>query len=717
MDTVYEINECEPGDVGKGIARMSKGTMKEDGLHEFSPLLLDGELRNCAVIVCEGRLGNGKIQLDYHTRNHLGRELGEGVPIMEYKPYVATSLRLSPLTMFRLEDADHLIFLYAVGSALTRDMCITIPHMKKDFSFMVDSYKPMRRLVYVTRETRIEVAEEPIERRAHSVRPARYRDIGGLHKEVRKMRELVEYPLFQPEIFEHLGVQAPRGLLMHGPPGTGKTLMARALATEAFVHFIPLTATEWLSPIPGMTEKLIARDFDEARACEPSLIFIDEIDAIAGKRDDLPNPSERAAVTALLSHMDGLHARGQVVVIAATNRPSVLDEAIRRPGRFERELLVSPPDQEARKEIIDIHTRDMPLVDVNKDTLSEISHGYVGADIAALTREAAMSTLRRHEKPKQDEIPQEEIETMTVTADDFISAGEEVVPSVLRDDTIQVPDISWEDIGGLEDVKQQLIECVEWPLTDPTLFEDLNAETPKGALLYGPPGTGKTMCAKAIANSCQANFISVKGPEFLDKFVGETERKVRDVFKRARAAAPCVLFFDEADAIMPERGAAGQSCGTQVMERTISTFLAELDGMEELSPDPQKFVFVLAATNRPELMDRALLRAGRLSRHIHIGEPDEASRRQIFNIYLGGTPMADEISAGDYAERAKAYTGADIANVVREAKMLAIRRVVNSGGNSPRAITREEMDEAMEMCKPRKDKNVGAYQERTGVMG
>jgi transitional endoplasmic reticulum ATPase len=575
----------------------------------------------------------------------------------------------------------------------------------------------MRRLVYVTRETKIEVAEEPIERRSHNVAPARYREIGGLHDEVKKMRELVEYPLFQPEIFEHLGTAPPRGVLMYGPPGTGKTLMARALATEAFVHFIPLTATELVSPVPGMTEKLIKSLFDEARACEPSLIFIDEIDAIAGKRDDLPNPSERAAVTALLSQMDGLHARGQVVVVAATNRPSVLDEAIRRPGRFERELFVGPPDTEARKEILDIHTQNMPMSGVDKETLAEISHGYVGADIAALTREAAMSVLRRHEKPKQDEIPTEEIEAMTVTADDFISAGEEVGPSVLRDDTIQVPDVTWDDIGGLEDAKQQLIECVEWPLNDPTLFSDMNAETPKGALLYGPPGTGKTMCAKAIANSCQANFISVKGPEFLDKFVGETERKVRDVFKRARAAAPCVLFFDEADAIMPERGGAGQSSGTQVMERTISTFLAELDGMEELSPDPEKFVFVLAASNRPELMDRALLRAGRLSRHIEVGEPNEAARKEIFNIYLGETPMADEINSAEYANRSKKYTGADIANVVREAKMLAIRRVVNNKGKTPRAITRAEMDEAMEMCRPRKDRNVGAYQERQGVMG
>lgn len=717
MDTVYEINECEPGDVGKGIARMSKGAMKKDGLHEFSPILLDGEMRNCAVIVCEGKVGAGKIQIDHHTRSHLGCELGAGIAVMDYKPIVAKSLRVSPLTMFRLEDADHLIFLYVIGRAFTRDMHITIPHMKKDFTFVVDSYKPMRRLVYVTRETKIEVEEEPVERRSHGVRPARYRDIGGLHKEIKKMRELVEYPLFQPEIFVHLGTDPPRGVLMHGPPGTGKTLMARALATEAFVHFIPLTATEMVSPVPGGTEKIVAEIFKEARACEPSLIFIDEIDAIAGKRDDLPNPSERAAVTALLSHMDGLHARGQVVVIAATNRPSVLDEAIRRPGRFERELFVGPPDMDARKEIIDIHTRHMPLVDVSKDTLAEISHGYVGADIAALTREAAMSVLRRHEKPRQDEISEEEIESMTVSADDFKSAGEEVGPSVLRDDAIQVPDVSWEDIGGLVDVKQQLIECVEWPLSNPSLFTDLNADTPKGALLYGPPGTGKTMCAKAIANSCQANFISVKGPEFLDKYVGETERKVRDVFKRARAAAPCVLFFDEADAIMPERGAAGSSCGTQVMERTISTFLAELDGMEELSSDPQKFVFVLAATNRPELMDRALLRAGRLSRHIKIGEPDEAARREIFNIYLGATPIADEISGTEYAKRAKRYTGADIANVIREAKMLAIRRVVNIGGDTPRAITRVEMDEAMEMCKPRKDKDVGAYQERSGVMG
>jgi transitional endoplasmic reticulum ATPase len=713
---VCTVREASAADVGKGIARMSKKMMGDLGLGEKDAVLLKGDFGNAGVVICQGVLPKGKIALDVHTRTILGTMMGQDIKVVLYQCHDVDTLRLSPANTFRLKDIENLAFLNLYGRAFTRDQHVFITHMKKEFPMIVDGYSPTKRLVRVTEKTKIIVADEPTSRFRKSLAPASYADVGGLKAELKNLRELVEYPLFQPEIYEHLGTIPPRGMLLHGPPGTGKTLMARAVAHEAFAHFIALTSMDLVSPIPGFTDKILQAIFDEARACEPSIIYIDEIDAIAAKREDNHDPNARAAVTALLTHMDGLQRRGQVIIIASTNRPNVLDEAIRRPGRFDREIFVGPPDKVGRREILDIHTRHMPLNGVDEAKIANDTHGFVGADIAALTREAAMNVVRKHEREDGEDIEASVIKAMTVDPDDFEAAAVEVGPSIMRDVAIDIPDIKWDDIGGLEEAKQQLREVVEWPLLHEEIFLDMNVNVPKGCLMYGPPGTGKTMLAKAVANATKCNFINVKGPEFLDKYVGETERKVRDVFKKARQAKPCILFFDEADAIMPERGTGCSTGGTRVMERTISTFLAEMDGLEEL-----KGVTVIAATNRPELIDSAIVRAGRLSRKIFVGYPDEDARTAIFDIHLHGTKTDGSFTPYDYAVATDGYSGADIANVVSEAKMLAIREFVKKkvDGKPVRshAIGREHMEQAVEMCKPRKDRDVSAYATQKTMFG
>jgi transitional endoplasmic reticulum ATPase len=529
--------------------------------------------------------------------------------------------------------------------------------------------------VLLTRDTEIKLSDKPTKEAPSGVPKVTYEDIGGLGDEVRKVREMIELPLKHPELFERLGVEAPKGVLLHGPPGTGKTLLAKAVAGETSANFVSISGPEIMSKFYGESEERLREIFKQAEENAPSIIFIDEIDSIAPKRDEVSGEMERRIVAQLLALMDGLEARGKVVVIGATNRPNALDPALRRPGRFDREIEINIPNREGRLDILQIHTRGMPLAeDVDLERLADLTHGYAGADLAALCKEAAMHSLRRILPDldlEADSIPAEVLNRITVQKDDFFAALREMSPSSMREVLVESPNLHWDDIGGLDDVKAELKEAVEWPLKYAKLFEHMNAEPPKGVLLYGPPGTGKTMLAKAVATESESNFISIKGPEFLSKWVGESEKAVRETFRKARQAAPCVIFMDEIDSIAPTRGGDSDS---HVTERVISQLLTELDGLEALHN-----VVVIAATNRPDIIDPALLRPGRFDRLIQVGAPDLETRKAILEVHFRRKPLADDVDLKDIALRTDGYTGADLAAIANEAVMAAIREAVASG--------------------------------------
>ena len=519
-----------------------------------------------------------------------------------------------------------------------------------------------------------------------------YDDIGGLKDEVKKVREMIEIPLKKPEIFEKLGVAPPKGVLMHGPPGTGKTLLAKAVANESDAHFILINGPEIMSKYVGGSEENLREFFEEAEENAPSIIFIDELDAIAPKREETQGETERRTVAQLLTLMDGLNSRGQVVVIGATNRPDSIDGALRRPGRFDREIEIGVPDKDGRKEILEIHTRGMPLAeDVDLDNLAETTHGFVGADLEALSKEAAMRVVRRiiPDLNSDDEVPPEVFEKLIVTKDDFKTALKEIQPSALREVLVQVPNVSWDDVGGLDDAKQELKEAVEWPLKYPDKFEKFGITPPKGTLLYGIPGTGKTLLAKAVANESDANFIAIKGPELLSKWVGESEKGVREVFRKARQTAPTVIFFDEIDSIASNRGAEAGDSG--VTKRVVNQLLTEMDGLEELDD-----VAIIAATNRPDILDPGLVRPGRFDRHIKVDTPDEESRLAIFKVHTKDMPLAEDVKLSRLAKNTEGYVGADIEAVCREAAMLTLREDINS-----ETVSMKFFEKAMEKVKPK----------------
>jgi len=526
-----------------------------------------------------------------------------------------------------------------------------------------------------------------------------YEDIGGLSKEIQRVREMIELPLKYPEVFERLGIEPPKGVLLHGPPGCGKTLIARAVAHETDAHFLAINGPEVIHRFYGESEARLRKVFEEAERRAPSIIFLDEIDAIAPRRETVVGEVEKRVVSQLLTLMDGLKARGQVMVIAATNIPNALDPALRRPGRFDREIAIPIPDRKGRRAILEIHSRGMPLAeDVDLEELAEITHGFVGADLAALCREAAMVALRTI-LPQIDfelgSIPYELLMELRVTREHFFEALKEVEPSALREVTVEIPDVRWEDIGGLQRVKEELQEAIEWPLQYASLFQHAKARPPKGILLYGPPGTGKTLLAKAVATEAQANFISIKGPALMSKWVGEAERGVREVFKKAKQAAPCLIFFDEIDAIAPVRSERGDS---GVTARVISQLLTELDGIEEL-----RGVVVLAATNRLDMVDPALLRPGRFDSLIEIPLPDEAARLEIFKVHTRGRPLAQDVDLPALARAVEGMSGAEIEAICRKATMLAIREYVEShptgeGSGFPGfAVTMEHFRRALEL--------------------
>jgi transitional endoplasmic reticulum ATPase len=678
-EKILRVVQAKSADDGKGIARIDPALMRILDLSQGDTVIIEGA-RNTAVTVYPGYPedeNRGTIRIDGAIRKNADVGLDEKVGIRKIVPKPATKVTLAPTQPLKILGGEEYLAQSLEGRPIVKGDLIEVNIMGRKFDLVVQNFTPAAEAGLIQNFTNVKLSEKPAKQEVAKGPKVAYEDIGGLRDEVDKVREMIELPLRHPELFEKLGVEAPKGVLLHGPPGTGKTLLAKAVASETSANFTSISGPEIMSKFYGESEERLREIFKEAAENAPSIIFIDEIDSIAPKRDEVTAETERRIVAQILALMDGLEGRGKVVVIGATNRPNALDPAIRRPGRFDREIEIGIPDKEGRLEILQIHTRGMPLADdVDLVQLANMTHGYVGADLAALAREAAMRELRKILPTidlESDTIPIEVLNNLHVTMADFMDAYREMQPSTLREVLLESPNVKWEDIGGLDGPKQELMESVEWPLRYGALFKHMNAVPPKGILLYGPPGTGKTLLAKAVATESQANFISVKGPEFLSKWVGESEKAVRETFRKARQAAPCVIFLDEIDAITPMRG---KSSDSGVTERVISQILTEMDGLE-----PLHSVVVIAATNRPDMIDPALLRPGRFDRLVLIPPPDLEARKEILKIHTKGKPLADDVDLDKLAAKMGLFTGAEIAAVCNEAMMLAIRDYVLDGGD------------------------------------
>jgi transitional endoplasmic reticulum ATPase len=678
-DKILRVVQAKSGDDGKGIARIDPALMRILELNQGDTVIVEGT-RMTAVTVYTGYPedeNRGIIRIDGAIRKNAGVGLDEKVGIRKIVPKPATKVTLAPTQALKILGGEEYLSQALDGRPIVKGDLLEVSVMGRKFDLVVKGYQPSAEAAIIQNFTKIKLSEKPAKEEVAKGPKVAYEDIGGLSDEVSKVREMIELPLRHPELFEKLGVEAPKGVLLHGPPGTGKTLLAKAVASETSANFTSIGGPEIMSKFYGESEERLREIFKEAAENAPSIIFIDEIDSIAPKRDEVTGETERRVVAQILALMDGLESRGKVVVIGATNRPNALDPAIRRPGRFDREIEIGIPDRAGRFEILQIHTKGMPLADdVDLAQLANMTHGYVGADLAALTREAAMRALRvvlPSIDLEADTIPIEVLNSLEVRMEDFMGAYREMQPSTLREVLLESPNVKWEDIGGLEEPKQELMESVEWPLRYAPLYKHMNAVPPKGILLYGPPGTGKTLLAKAVATESQANFISVKGPEFLSKWVGESEKAVRETFRKARQAAPCVVFMDEIDAIAPVRG---RSSDSGVTERVISQLLTEMDGLETLHN-----VVVIAATNRPDMIDPALLRPGRFDRLVFISTPDLEARKEILGIHTKGKPIDKDVDLDKLAGKMENFTGAEIAAVCNEAVMLAIRDYVLEGGD------------------------------------
>lgn len=662
-------------DVGRGIARLDPASMEELGIGVGDIIEITGKRKTYVKAMpsfSEDR-GKGTIQVDGIVRKNAQIGLHEEVEIAEVTIPHAETVSFQPLDRFLQKEVDSRLF---EGIPIHKGDQIRLTFFGKKFDFLIKEANP--EIALITKATTIKIQGKKITEKEGKKSLISYEDIGGLRGQVEKIREIIELPLKYPEIFERIGIDPPRGVLLYGPPGTGKTLIAKAAAQETDAYLLFISGPEIVGKYYGESEARLREVFAEAQRNAPAIIFIDEIDAIAPKREEVGSEKqvERRIVAQLLSIMDGLKDRGEVIVIATTNIPNFLDPALRRPGRFDREIEIPIPDREGRHEILEIHTRGMPLaVDVNLDELANITHGYVGADLAALCREAAMYALRKV-LPEIDfmkrEIPYELISSLTIGKEDFMNAFREIEPSALREVFVDIPMVRWDDVGGHIDVKREIREAVELPLTCAEIYAYAGVKPPKGILLYGQPGTGKTLIAKAIATETQSNFISVKGPQLLSRYVGESERGIREIFRKARAAVPCIIFFDEIDAIAPIRGGGGD---TGVTERVIAQLLTEMDGLEEL-----KGVIVLAATNRIDMIDPALLRAGRFDLRIELPVPDEAARKEIFAVHTRKRPLAKNASPDAWVEASEGFTGADIEAACNRAAILAIRKFAENPG-------------------------------------
>ena len=710
-----KVGEARPSDVGRGIARVDQAVLYSGGWQAGDVLSITGKKITAALLLpgYPEDTGTGIVRIDGNIRRNAGVSIDDRVPVKIIKAASAAKVLFAPTVPLRITGGEEYLRRYLDGRVLTRGDVIEISVMGRKIELVATKISPSAEAVIMGDRTAIEISEKPAKEERSTPRIT-YEDIGGLGPEIKKIREMIELPMKHPELFERLGVEAPKGVLLHGPPGTGKTLLAKALASETNSHFQTLSGPEIMSKYYGESEERLREIFKEAEEEAPSIIFIDEIDSIAPKREEVTGEVERRIVAQLLAVMDGLESRGKVVVIGATNRPDSLDPALRRPGRFDREIEIGVPNREARLEVLQIHARGMPLAeDVDLEKLADITHGFVGADIAALAREAGMRALRRI-VPELDleveSIPVEILNKIQVVNEDFVDALRELSPSAMREVLVESPNVRWDDIGGLANVKQELMEAVEWPLAYPKLFSHMAATPPKGIMLYGPPGTGKTLMAKAVATESQANFISVKGPEFLSKWVGESEKAVRETFRKARQAAPTVLFFDEMDSIAPARG--GGTSDSHVTERVISQILSEMDGLEALHN-----VVVIAATNRPDIIDPALLRPGRFDRMVEIGMPDQEARLEILKIHTKNRPLAGDVDLAAISKKTDGYSGADLANVTNEAVMLAIREYVLAGKPqddqeiAKYRIDAKHFEEALKKVKPSKMEGYSKFAE------
>ena len=670
-----KVLEAYTRDVGRGVARIDYDSMDTLNASTGDVIELKGKRRTVAkcLPLYPSDEGKGIIRIDGLGRNNSGIAIGDTITVKKIKAVPAEKVVVAPLEAIPPIDERYLADALESVPLIKGDN-VMVPYFGGRLTFQVIGVTPAADAVLVTQKTTFHIAEKGETLRG--VPQVTYEDIGGIRDEIKKVREMIELPLRHPEIFEKLGIEAPKGVLLYGPPGTGKTLLAKAVANESNAHFISISGPAIMSKFYGESEARLREIFKEAREKAPSIIFVDEIDSIAPKREEVTGEVERRVVSQMLSLMDGLEARGKVIVISATNRPNAIDPALRRPGRFDREIEIKVPDKKGRQEILQIHTRNMPLADeeqplpVKIEKIASVSHGYVGADLEYLCKEAAMKCLRRllpELNLEEEKIPPETLDKLIVNADDFKKALVEVTPSGMREVFIENPDVSWDKVGGLAEVKKELMEAVEWPMKFPGLYDNLGHKMPRGILLHGPSGTGKTLMAKAVATQSEANFVSVRGPELLSKWVGESERGIREIFKRARQSAPCVIFFDEIDSIAPIRGAGGE---TAVTERVVSQLLTELDGMENMHG-----VVVLAATNRADMIDPALLRPGRFDKIIQIPLPDKESRKSVIEIHSKDIPLAegaDKVDFDKISDLTDGLSSADVASIANTAVSLVV---------------------------------------------
>jgi transitional endoplasmic reticulum ATPase len=726
-----KVVEALQDDAYKGIARVDMNLMRELNIKRGDVILIKGNRETVAIAdrAYPADVGEGIIRIDGILRRNAKTGIGDVVSVSKAEIKEAKKIMIAPAQKGIMVQGDpDSLRRGLLGRTVVKGDVVVLGGVQRrkdlmseelgdlddifgnlnelfgglgfgnlggsisQIRFLVVNTTPNQPVI-ITENTEVILNSKSVDVSEESVPEITYEDIGGLNEEVRKIREMVEIPMKRPEIFQRLGIEPPKGVLLHGPPGTGKTLLAKAVANESDAHFILLNGPEIMSKFYGESEKKIRDIFEEAEKTAPAIIFIDEIDAIAPKREDVSGEVERRVVSQMLTMMDGLKSRGKVIVIGATNRVNAIDPALRRPGRFDREIEVGVPSKEGRLQILKIHTRGMPLTkSVALEEIAGLTHGFVGADLEALAKEAAMNVLRKNlpsiKLDDEEQIPSEVLEKLVINHQDFMDALKIVRPSAMREVLVETPNVTWEGVGGLEDVKRELRESIEWPLKYPDGFKRLGIKPPRGILLYGPPGTGKTLLAKAVAKESEANFIQVKGPSLLSMWVGKSEEGMRKIFERARQVAPCVIFFDEIDALAGKRGV---EIGTKVTERVLNQMLAEMDGLEDLTE-----VLVIGATNRPDMLDPALLRPGRFDKILLVGAPDEKGRENILKIHTKEMPIKDKDElVKDFAKRTEGYTGADLESLVRESAMLALRENIES-----KEVKKKHFEEASRKIKP-----------------
>jgi len=707
---VLRVQKAKKRDIGRNIIRIDQKTMEKLNIQTGDHIEVIGKKQSAGIAWPSYPQDNGLgiVRVDSRLQKNTGTRIDDTLEIRKVNAEVAQNIVLAPSSV-KLKNTprfESFVKRKLNNYPITIDDFVFISlGISREITFKVISMRP-NGVCIINQDTILNISEKITDDVETGVGYITYEDVGGLDREIQRVREMVELPLRHPSLFKRLGIDPPKGVLLRGPPGCGKTLLAKAVANESEAHFISINGPEVMSKFYGESEKKLRKLFIEAEEKSPSIIFIDEIDAIAPKRETVTGEVERRVVAQLLALMDGLHGRGKVIVIGATNRPNSLDPALRRPGRFDREIEIKVPNEKGRLEIFQIHTRNMPLdKKISLKEFSQITHGFVGADISAVAREAAMSALRRY-LPKIDLeseiIDPELLEQIEVTQNDFENALKEVLPSGIREVFVEVPNVTWDQVGGLEELKQRLVESVDWPLSHPAIFTRMGIRPPRGILLYGPPGCGKTLLARAVATESKANFISIKGPELLSKWVGESEKAIREIFRKAKMAAPCIIFFDEFDSIAPSRGRHTSDSG--VSEKVLSQFLTELDGLEVM-----KDIVVIAATNRPDILDPALIRPGRIDRLLLVPAPEEKARIRILQIFTKDMPLASNTNIEKLAELTDGFTGADIETWCREAAMLALRENIRA-----RKVTVEHFKESRKDIHPTMTKEITDWYEKFG---